>query len=82
MYFTGFADEAAKNLDQQIAATKKLGWSCIESRAIDGVNIHDLSDEAFDVAAGQLEDADIRVGVGLRVDGPTKIVIPADAGTN
>ena len=47
MYFTGFADEAAPDLAGQISATKELGWSNIESRAIDGTNIHDLSDEAF-----------------------------------
>ena len=61
MFFTGFADEAAAGLAGQIAATKELGWHCIESRAIDGVNIHDLSEEAFDKAAGQLEDAGIHV---------------------
>ena len=55
MYYTGFADEASRGLDGQIAATKELGWNCIESRAIDGVNIHDLSDADFDVAAGKLE---------------------------
>ncbi|MBP5638565.1 MAG: sugar phosphate isomerase/epimerase [Victivallales bacterium] len=61
MFFTGFADEASKGLAGQIAATKELGWHFIESRAIDGVNIHDLSDEAFDIAAGQLEDAGVQV---------------------
>ena len=61
MYYTGFADEASRGLDGQIAATKELGWNCIESRAIDGVNIHDLSDADFDVAAGKLEDAGIQV---------------------
>ena len=61
MYLTGFADEAALDLDGQIAATKELGWTNIESRAIGGVNIHDLSDEAFDEAAAKLEAAGIRV---------------------
>ena len=61
MYYTGFADEASRGLDGQIAATKELGWNCIESRAIDGVNIHDLSDADFDVDAGKLEDAGIQV---------------------
>ena len=61
MYYTGFADEASRGLDGQIAATKELGWNCIESRAIDGVNIHDLSDADFDIAAGKLEDAGIQV---------------------
>ena len=61
MYFTGFADEAARDLAGQIAATKELGWSNIESRAIDGVNIHDLSDEAFDRAAAALDEAGVHV---------------------
>ncbi len=61
MYLTGFADEAATDLAGQIRATRLLGWRHIESRAIDNVNIHDLSDEAFDRACGQLEEAGIRV---------------------
>ncbi len=61
MYYTGFADEAGKGIDAQIRATKELGWNCIESRNIDGVNIHDLSDAAFDEAAGKLEDSGISI---------------------
>lgn len=61
MYFTGFADEAARDLAGQIAATKELGWSNIECRAIDGVNVHDLSDEAFDRAAAALDEAGVHV---------------------
>jgi sugar phosphate isomerase/epimerase len=61
MYMTGFADEAAKDLDGQIKATKELGWENIESRAIDGINIHDLPDEAFDIACGKLQDAGVKV---------------------
>ena len=61
MYYTGFADEASAGLAGQIKATKELGWQYIESRAIDGVNIHDLSDEAFDRAAGMLEDSGVKI---------------------
>jgi sugar phosphate isomerase/epimerase len=61
VYYTGFADEAAHSLAGQIAATKELGWSRIESRKIDGVNIHDLSDEAFAKVAAQLEAAGVQV---------------------
>ena len=61
MYLTGFADEAAKDLDGQIRAIKELGWSNIESRNIDGVNIHDLDDKAFDIACGKLADAGIKI---------------------
>ena len=61
MYLTGFADEAARDVDGQIRATKTLGWTNIESRAIDGVNIHDLPDDQFDIAAGKLTDAGVTI---------------------
>jgi len=61
IYLTGFADEAAPGIDDQIRITKKLGWSNIEARNIDGVNIHDLPEEKFDEVAGKLEDAGVQV---------------------
>ncbi len=61
MYLTGFADEAAADLDGQIRATKELGWSNIESRNIEGTNIHNLSDEAFEAAAEKLDAAGVHV---------------------
>ena len=61
MYFTGFADEAATDLAGQIKATKALGWTNIESRAIDGVNIHDLPEDKFNEVAEQLDEAGIHV---------------------
>jgi len=61
MYFTGFADEAADGIDKQIEATLELGWSNIEARNIDGKNIHDLSDEEFDVVYGKLADAGVSI---------------------
>jgi sugar phosphate isomerase/epimerase len=61
MYLTGFADEAAADLDGQIRATKQLGWRHIESRNIDGTNIHNLSEEAFDAAAARLDAAGVKV---------------------
>jgi len=61
MHFTGFADEAADSLENQIRATKELGWEYIESRNIDGTQIHDLPDEAFDRAAAQLQASQIKI---------------------
>lgn len=61
MYFTGFADEASKSFDGQIKATLELGWKNIEARNIDGTNIHDLSDEAFDQVYIALGEAGIKV---------------------
>lgn len=60
-YLTGFADEAAKSLDGQIKATLELGWENIESRNIDGTNIHDLSDAEFDVVYGKLQDSGVKI---------------------
>jgi len=60
-YLTGFADEAGKDLDTQIKATKELGWQYIEARNIDGKNIHYLSDSEFNVVCGELEDAGVRI---------------------
>ncbi len=39
MYYTGFADEASNDFSRQIAATKELGWTNIESRAIGDGNL-------------------------------------------
>jgi sugar phosphate isomerase/epimerase len=61
MYLTGFADEAAPDIAGQIQATKELGWRYIESRNIDGVNIHDISDDKFDEVAGELEDSGVQI---------------------
>jgi sugar phosphate isomerase/epimerase len=61
MYFTGFADEASTNLEGQIKATQALGWSNIESRNIDGVNIHNLSEEQFEKAVEQLKVAKVQI---------------------
>ena len=61
MYLTGFADEAASDIDGQIQATKELGWENIEARNINGNNIHDISDDEFDVVYGKLADAGVKV---------------------
>lgn len=61
MYLTGFADEASQDLEGQIRATKELGWNAIESRNISGKNIHDISDEDFDVVYGKLQDAGVKI---------------------
>jgi sugar phosphate isomerase/epimerase len=60
-YYTGFADEAGKDLATQIRATKELGWESIEARNIDGTNIHDIGDAEFDTVYGMLQDAGVRI---------------------
>ncbi len=61
MHLSGFADEAGDGIDSQIEATKALGWTFIEARSIDGVNIHDLSEEAFGEVRHKLDAAGIRI---------------------
>ena len=61
MYLTGFADEGAAGIDGQIEATKALGWSSIEARAVGGRNIHDISDAEFDEVAAKLDAAGVRI---------------------
>jgi sugar phosphate isomerase/epimerase len=61
MYLTGFADEAGIGIEAQIKATLDLGWKHIESRNINGKNLHDISDAEFDRVAGLLQDNGITV---------------------
>jgi sugar phosphate isomerase/epimerase len=60
-YVTGFADEAGRDIDTQIRATKTLGWTRIEARNVDGVNLTDVSDTDFDIIEGKLKSAGITV---------------------
>ena len=61
IYLTGFADEAASDIDGQIRATQELGWTNIELRNVDGKNLHEVSDEEFDAVCGKLADAGIQI---------------------
>ena len=61
MYLTGFADEAAADIEGQVRATKELGWRCIEARRTGSANIHDVPDAEFDQIAGKLDEAGIHV---------------------
>jgi sugar phosphate isomerase/epimerase len=48
MKITGIADEASPTLDGQLDAHAELGWNTVELRGIDGVNVGQLDDAAFD----------------------------------
>jgi sugar phosphate isomerase/epimerase len=66
MILMGIGDEAGQALDSQIGATRDLGWQHLEMRAVEvpgfpKANIHDLADKAFDLAAAELERAQVRV---------------------
>ncbi len=75
MYLTGFADEAAVDIDGQIKATGKLGWQYIEARNVNETNIHDLSDREFDIVCGKLHDAGIKInGFGSTIANWSKMI--------
>ena len=59
--FSGFADEAGKDIDTQIRATKELGWDSIELRFINGVNATDVEEDVFLDAAKKLIEGGIKV---------------------
>jgi len=61
MKFTGFADEASRDLETQIAATREIGWTAISARMIGGSNIHDLDEEEFARVADRLDEAGVSV---------------------
>ena len=61
MYLTGIADEASQNIEEQIKATKELGWNAIESRFVNGKNIHDVSDEEFDEVCRALDGSGVYI---------------------
>ena len=61
MKLTGFADEAGRDLETQIRATKALGWSAISARMVDGVNLHELPEDKFNAVADRLDAEGIQV---------------------
>jgi sugar phosphate isomerase/epimerase len=57
----GIGDEAGTSLAEQIEAHRRLGWSEIELRNVDGVALADLTDAAFDHLVEELDQAGLRV---------------------
>ena len=75
MYLTGFADEAAVSIDDQIRATKELGWSNIEMRQVNGKALADLDDVEFDAVCHKLEKAGVHVNCfGSRIANWSKLI--------
>ncbi|HVJ45953.1 MAG TPA: sugar phosphate isomerase/epimerase [Luteolibacter sp.] len=59
--YTGFADEASRDIDKQIQATKEIGWSNISARMVTGGNIHDIPEDEFNRIADRLDEAGVKV---------------------
>ncbi len=61
MFFSGIADEAGKPIERQVEAHKELGWTHIELRTVDGVNVTDLPDDAFEKVYAAVSEAGLQV---------------------
>ena len=59
--FSAFADEASKNIAEQIAACKKNGIDYIELRNCDGKNISDFTVDEAKALKAQLDEGGIKV---------------------
>lgn len=61
MFFSGISDESGQSIDTQIKAHRELGWSYLELRLVDGVNITALPDDKFDEVVRKVEGAGMKV---------------------
>jgi len=59
--FTGFADEACKDLAGQISVVQEAGWNSIEVRSLSGKSVCDLTDAEWDEVWGTLQREGITV---------------------
>jgi hypothetical protein len=61
VFYSGIADEAARDAKQQVEAHRELGWSHLELRNISGTNVVDLPDGQFEDLRKLLRDARLEV---------------------
>ncbi len=61
MFLSGISDEAGQPIDMQIKAHQELGWEHLELRMVDGTNITQLSDDAFDAVRRAVDEAGMKV---------------------
>ncbi|WP_176011651.1 sugar phosphate isomerase/epimerase [Victivallis sp. Marseille-Q1083] len=61
MYYSGFADEAARDIAGQIAVTRRLGWTAIEARRLNGRNITEIDEAEFDAVEAALAAAGVTI---------------------
>ncbi len=57
---TGIGDEGGASIAVQISNHRNLGWDSIELRSIDGKNICEMDDKAFDSVYAEIKEAGIR----------------------
>lgn len=61
MFLSGISDEAGQPIEIQIKAHKELGWDHLELRMVDGTNITQLADDAFEAVRRAVDEAGMKV---------------------
>lgn len=61
MFFSGISDEAGQAIDIQIKAHRELGWSHLELRLVDGVNLTQLPDDQFETVYAKVTESGMKV---------------------
>lgn len=61
MFYSGISDEAGPDIQTQIKAHRELGWTHLELRMVNGVNLTQLEDSAFDSVCTAIAGADMSV---------------------
>jgi len=61
MFYSGISDEAGQPIAVQIKAHKELGWDHLELRMVDGTNITQIADDAFDAVCEAVGAAGMKV---------------------
>lgn len=61
MFYSGISDESGQDITTQIKAHRELGWSHLELRLVDGVNLTQVDDAKFDAIYGAVTEAGMGV---------------------
>lgn len=65
---TGIADEGAPGLEEQLELHRRLGWSSVELRNVDGVNVCEMDDETFEILRRIIAESGMAVaGLGSAI---------------
>lgn len=61
MFYTGFTDEAAKDLDSQLKALELLGWHHMEARNLFDGNLASISEREFEELQRKLQEKNVTI---------------------
>ena len=61
MFYTGFTDEAAGDLDSQLKALELLHWNHLEARNLFNGNLASITEEEFEILEEKLQEKKIKI---------------------